>query len=228
MKAGAPPLAEVLRRAIESGLRGLFVAVPGTVLSYSAATGLASVRPGVRRVVAPTAPGQEETLEALPDVQGVRVLWPGGGGFGLHAPLAEGDQVLLVVCDGDPAGFFRTGEVSDPQDRREHVLANAVALAGFDLPGHAEGAAMTLGHADAPVRLTSARMEVDGSSDAAALASKLDALIFAIRSTWTPVANDGGAALKALIGTLFPVVTGDPGPFTGLTTTGSTKVKTGG
>lgn len=220
--------ADLLRQVLEGALRGVFVGCPGTVTAYDPSTRRATVQPGTKRLKAPTAPGQAATFEALPPVPGVPVLWLGGGGFGAHAPLHEGDRVFLLGCDYDPTAFLRTGQVVPPDDTREHDVANAVAIAGFEAVGHEESSAMTLGHADAPVRLTSQRMEVDGSSDAAALASMLDKLIHAIK-TCVISAGDGGAALKAAVATAFPSVVGSPTP-TGpaVTSTGSTKIKTGG
>lgn len=219
-------LTELLRGVLDEALRGVFVALPGSVTGYDPSTGLATVQPGTKRLRAPTAPGQTPTFEALAPCPGVRVLWLGGGGFGAHAPLAEGDPVLLVFCDSDPAAFFRTGQVVRPDDVQEHAAGNAIAIAGFTQPGHAEASAMTLGHPDAAVRLTNQRMEVAGNSDAAALASRLDTLIQLIKNATSSTDPDFNT-FKGQVATAFPSVVGGAGPYAG-TSTGSAKIKTGG
>lgn len=226
-------LAELFGAAFAEGARGLFVALPGIVTGYDPSTGKASVQPGTKRLKAPTAPGQEPTFETLPVVH-VRVLWLGGGGFGIHAPLSEGDRVLLVALDYHPSSFLRTGQVSAPDDWQEHALANSVAIAGLDQPGHAEANAMTLGHPDAPVRLTSQRMEVDGNTDAAALASKLDAVGQVVAGIpdavgATPVDAAAAAVVAVnLILAAFRATWPAVPPTASVASCASAKIKTGG
>lgn len=221
-------LAELFAAAFAEGARYLFVGAPGIVKSYDPTTGRAAVQPATKRVRAPTAPGQEADFEALPVVH-VRVIWLGGGGFGVHAPLREGDPVFLIGCDAHPGAFLRTGDVTAPDDIREHDLANSVAIAGFTQPGHAEGTAMTLGHPDAAVRLTSTRMEVDGNTKAVALAEKIDTLgqtiaVIPPAAGATPV--DAAAAAVVAVNQIIAAFV-VPFPL-GVGTVGSAKIKTGG
>lgn len=216
--------ADLLRAVLEGALRGVFVGLPGTVTAYDPSTSRATVQPGTKRLKAPTAPGQAPTYETLPPRPSVPVLWLGGGGYGAHAPLHEGDQVLLVCCDYDPNSFLRTGQVVAPDDPREHDLANAVAIAGFGAPAHAESNAMTLGHPDAPVRLTAQRMEVDGNSQSVALAAKIDAIAQAVAviPTAASTAASAAGAVNAVIAAFaaqFPLGAGS---------VASAKIKTGG
>ena len=67
------------------------------------------------------------------------------------------------------------------------------------------------------VRITDERAEVGGDSDAAALASKVDALFDAFTGT-APVAQDGGAAIQAAVKTKWETIK----------TTASSKLKLGG
>lgn len=67
------------------------------------------------------------------------------------------------------------------------------------------------------VRVTDERVEVGGDSDAAALASKVDALIEAFTGA-APVAQDGGAAIQAVVKAAWESVE----------TTASSKLKIGG
>lgn len=219
----AMALADVIRQALDLGLSQTYVAIPGKVVSYNHSTGRADVKPGVTRREPASAPGAEDTYAALPEIPSVPVLWLGGGSFGAHAPLAAGDKVLLLCCDGDPFPFLRTGEISDPQDVREHDLAHAVAIPVFRVPGHAATDGMTLGHDSAPLKLKSTGAEIAGNTDAAALASKVDQIGQAIgvlaSATTLPTALTAINGVLTAFQSVFPA---------GVGSVASTKLKVGG
>jgi hypothetical protein len=66
--------------------------------------------------------------EALPLISDVPVLWPGGGGFHVHLPLAAGDHVLLVFSDLATGVWRSSGQQSDPGDLRRHHLSYCFAI----------------------------------------------------------------------------------------------------
>lgn len=185
-----PTLAAVIGRAVDSKLRNTGVALPGTVVSYDEATQTATVRPGVHRLVPAREVDGEDVVEPLPAVQGVPVCWLVGRGIQVKAKLESGDSVLLICLDRDPDGWLDSGQPAEPGDARNHSWSNAVAIPG----------------------LVPASSPFPTPTDAAALASYLDALITALKAL--PVV---GTALT----TLFPNVSFVPtDPLEG-TTTGS-------
>lgn len=181
---------EALRLILDSRIANVYTAMPGEIVSYDREKQVADVRPVVRRLIPNIADEADDIPEDLPVIPSVPVQWLRAGGFYLHAPLAAGDGVLLVICHSDFAGWRRTGEVSDPGDQRLHSLAHAVAIPGLEsalnVLGETASDALVFGkEGAAQVRLTATRMEVDGSSDAAALASKVDQLATAFNNAVT-------------------------------------------
>jgi hypothetical protein len=210
---GTPSESELLTLVMDRLMRGLAVAQ------------VADIKPMVKRLVPSGTEDREDLEEERPTIPSVRVLHYRAGGFYIHAPLQAGDTVLLVVLDQDPTVWVRTGDIARPADRRLHHLAHAVAIPGL-FPSTAAlaglGGNLQLGKEDGfKLEITASRMEVDGSSDAAALASKVDDLASKFNShihTTTATVGPGPA-----VGVISPTT----GPYTG-GASGSTKLKVGG
>jgi hypothetical protein len=216
--SGNQDLEDVITAAINAAISRVFTGSPGRVESYDAATQRADITPMVRRTLY-TAEG-EPVPEDLPMLRSVRVIHPGGEDWALHIPLKRGDTVALLGMTLDPTAWQSTGQVSAPRDVRTHHLAHAVALAGYRIDSkpipNASADYPTWAHKDGfKVTLKPSALEVDGASDAAALASKVNqaftdiALAF---STYAP--GTGGGS--------FPDI------FVWADTTASSKLKTGG
>jgi hypothetical protein len=218
MPTGDQSLEDVIRAAVEAAVARIFTGTVGKVDSYDASTQRANITPQIRRVIY-TAEG-EPTTEALPMLRDVRVLHPGGEDWAMHIPLKAGDTVLLLPQQWDPTAWQSTGQLSNPRDSRTHHLAHCVALAGYrqdskPIPG-ASSDFPTWQHKDGfKVTLKASTLEVDGASDAAALASKVNQALTDIAlafSTYIP--GTGGSS--------FPDV------FVWADTTASSKLKVGG
>ena len=119
-------LADLLELARESHAAELHTGMPARVVSYDASAQRADVRPVVQRTV-PRVDGGTH-LEDLPVIRSVPVIWPGGGGFAIHCPLAAGDDVYLLIPEQDPQAFLESGSPGAPIDHRRHHLAGAFAL----------------------------------------------------------------------------------------------------
>lgn len=172
-------LEELIKLALDFRLLDLHVAIPGKVESFDGGTCKASVRPMVRRAV-PTKTGGRR-LEALPVIQNVRVSYAGGKGFAVAYPLEAGDTGTIVFCEVPIAEWGRTGENADPGDLRRHDLSGAVFFPGLYTDGNKPTVAtdgITLGKKDGSfvLKVKGDRVEIGGSSDAAALASKVNLL----------------------------------------------------
>jgi hypothetical protein len=201
---GTQSLTRVVRAGLDKLERNLHTAQPGIVVSYDASTQTADVRPAVRRTLPSASDEDRDVYEQLPVCPHVPVMWPRGRGFSCVGTLSPGDSVLLVFCERDFSDWYDSGAVSDPQFAELHALNGAVAIPG----------------------LTPRTNPIPVPSDAAALASKLDLLIIALKAA-VVVAGDGGAALKAAVVAAFPAITGSPAPAVGVITTGSTVLKLG-
>lgn len=173
-----PTLPEVIAEAIDARLGGVRVAMPGIVQAYNAATQSADVLPAVRGSVLEV----DGTLspEALPVIPDVPVAFPRAGGFFLAFPLAPGDSVLLVFSESDLNEWRRVGSVVDPGDTRRHTLAGAVAIPGLfpatNPIAPAPSGAQLGSEGGVRITLTPSQVQVGGAAQAAALASRVDAL----------------------------------------------------
>jgi hypothetical protein len=172
-------LEELFQVAIDARFLDLHVAIPGKVEAWDSSAQTVDVRPMVKRAV-PTRSGSRK-LETLPAVQGVRVSYVGGGDFAIAHPIAVGDTGVILFMEVNIAQWLGSGEISDPGDLRRHALGSAVFLPGLTTTSgkptiSSDG--ITLGKKDGSfvLKIKNNRVEVGGASDAAALASKVDAL----------------------------------------------------
>jgi hypothetical protein len=172
-------LAQVIGNAADRRANDLAVSLPGIVVSYNPATETATIKPGVSRLVPSVEDPDDDVVEELPAIHDVPVAWYRARGVSIVPPvgLTPGDPVTLLCMDRDISAWLRSGALSEPDDARSHSWANAIAIPGL-VPSS--------NPFTAPV-------------DAAALASKLDAIFQAI-SAIPPVpsvspAVDGAPAL---------------------------------
>jgi hypothetical protein len=190
-------LAELFQLAIDARLSDLHVALPGEVEAWDSSAQTVNVRPMVKRAVR-TVSGARK-LESLPVIQGVRVAYVCAGGFAIAHPMQVGDTGVLLFSESNMAQWLSSGEVSDPGDLRRHSLASAVFLPGLtttdDKPTIAtDGITLGTKNGSFVLKVKNNRVEIGGSSDAAALASKVDDALQDIATAFsTFVAGSGGA-----------------------------------
>ncbi len=197
---GTPTKGAILRHLLEKRDRDFGVALPGTVVSYNAGSRTATIRPGVHRLVPSIDDEDVDVTEEVPPLQDVPVCWPMGRGFAFaDVSLSAGDPVLLICMDRDASAWRRTGAPAEPEDARQHHWGSAVAIPG----------------------LAPRQNPVPVPSDAAALASKLDALIAVLKTVQPGLLSDTAAKVAAK----FPAVVGSTTPEPLLITTGSSVLK---
>ena len=210
-------LSDMISAALEAQAAHLHVAMPGKIESYDASTQTADVRPLMQRIVRSRDDDQEDIREDLPILPSVPVLWPRGGGFVFHMPLAAGDLVLLIFCDYDTNQARENG----PTIVEHHGLSGAVAIPGFferGDPMSVGGASMELGSASGPrIEITGSEVRAGGSEDLAlhaqldahlsAIAAGLDNVISIATAGATPAEPNYGTAAKALRDVTDPIPT---------------------
>lgn len=207
-----PELPEIIFAAVDRRLRGVHTALPAKVVSYDVATQTAKVEISVKLEIRPGEYEQPPPLEEVP------VLWPRGGGYYVHLPLAAGDCVLLVFSEQDPSEWYTQEEVTEPPLTKRH------GLYPFAIPGAAplskaiasppEGA--TLGkEGGASVTVTGSNVALGSptAADFVALATKVDANFNALKSHFHEGVTAGAG------------VTGASTALSSLVATGSTTVK---
>lgn len=208
---------EFLRLVLDSRIADVHVALPGVVKSYSPEKQTADVQPQIKRHL--LVEDGTTTVEDLPILPGIRVGTLRGGGYFVHVPVQVGDHVLVIFAERDLGEWRRLGSNVDPADQRTHSLAGAYALPAIwpdtDLIPNLDGSALEIGsESGLRAKFTATTMEVGGSSDAAARASKVDDL-YAKFNAHTHTDPQGGST-----STPTPTYTGG--------TTASSKLKVGG
>jgi hypothetical protein len=124
-----PGLSGVLAHFRESILRDLHVAFPAEVMSYDPSTQLADVRPLLAEAY--TEDDDTVTQVAPPVVSGVKVQFPGAGGFRVSFPVQAGDTGLCVCTDRSLDAWLAQGGAQAPGDLRRHNISDAVFLPGL-------------------------------------------------------------------------------------------------
>jgi hypothetical protein len=184
--------------------------LPAKVVKYNATTQTADVQPLVKR------PGRNEdgevTYSELPLYPNIQVAYPRAGKFTVYLPCAAGTYGHLIFLDMANGEARSTGQVSEPQDVQRHGGAYAIFYPGgvpdpealYDAPSYMY---VGIDDNDAQVEFEEGEIRVGkGATDYVALAPAVDDRLTALKnafSSWTPVPNDGGAALKTLLTTLI-------------------------
>ncbi len=202
-------LADVLLGAIGAHQRGVYTAIPGRVESFNAARMTVDVQPLVKT-------SYENELgdrvpESLPVVPSVPLVFPGGGGFRIYLPIAQGDTVLLLFASCSLDRWLEHGGEVDPEDDRRNTLSDAVAIPGLlDAPTAILKTApirgMSIGSdGDGPkIVITSTEIEAGGTQavvlqdDLDTFTDALDVAILAVSTT--PDAETALTALKTALG----------------------------
>ncbi len=124
----APTLAELIRRALDSRLSDVHVALPGEIKTFDPLRQVCDVQPTVKRLV----PDDDGFMipESFPLIPNVPVVYPRTNLFNFYIPLTVGDTVLLVFTERPMAEWRTTGIESAPVDARMHGL-NAIAIPGL-------------------------------------------------------------------------------------------------
>jgi hypothetical protein len=170
---------------MEAAVKTVMTSLPGKVVSYDPATKLATVEPMVHN---------GNPIKPIPDVP---VKWPRFGGYRLIGPLNVGDEVTLHFYKWDPSRFRVSGERSQSNAVREAGIY-AIAVPGSETEGSAynggggdgklhlgiDNAVTEIKVDEDSITLKAATVNLvsDSPSDAAALASKVNAALTKIQS----------------------------------------------
>lgn len=145
------------RAGILAALAGLqasiWTALPGIVQSFDAAKRTCVVQPTLQANV--QAPDGSKSWVTLPLLLDCPVVFPGGGGFVLTFPLAEGDECLVVFASRCIDAWWQSGGIQVQAELRMHDLSD-----GFVIPGPRSAPAVEPGISTSAVQLRS----TDGSA----------------------------------------------------------------
>lgn len=161
-----PSLAEVIRMGIDQILANIHTALPGRIESYDQSTGLAKVKPLLKRKYATDSAATE-----LPVISGVPVVFPRTANAWVRIPVAAGDTVLLVFAERSIDLWLEKGGTVDPEKPERFSLNDAIAIPGLFPSQEAispNGAATSL-----EVACGSAYMEITSTGQVKINASKV-------------------------------------------------------
>jgi hypothetical protein len=130
----------------DSATEGINTSVPGTVVSYNAATNRAVVKPSLPRNIA-----DDEPLDP-PKIVEVPVLFhaAGGGNVSFTMPLQPGDGVMLNFQQRSIENWLN-GSNQAPDDPRQFDLSDCVAIPGLSnkgVVGHADDVVLKFGSSE--------------------------------------------------------------------------------
>lgn len=211
MVAQTIELSDVLTSAIDSVVRGVWTAMPGRVESYDSTTQSANIQLTVKSGFIGES-GQRDT-ENIAVLNGVPVVFLGGGGFRTVYPVAVGDTALVVFASRSLGEWLQRGDVVDPLTDHHHNLGDGVAFIGLRdrrnaLVNAPEGR-MSVGAdqgATIEVRSSEIRLGSDNASSAVVVQSALDTFMAALTNAIASLASSpvSAAALSALQNQLLP------------------------
>jgi hypothetical protein len=193
-----PEFASLVDAGISGAIGRMRVHGIARVESFDATKRTITAQPLTRRPVT-----DEDGVIAYRDpqpVQNVPVYFPGGAAFSLTWDLAAGDTVFLAYLDFSPMGWREKGEIADAGDAQQNGPSYPIAFPWFrprGAAGPAEGTADGVA-----VRVESGALVVGTGAMRAALAELVRDALQTLANAfdgWTPVPNDGGAALKTAL-----------------------------
>lgn len=118
-------------KAATDGLQSrLWTAMPGIVQDYDPATQTVTVQGAIQAQLMDRETGKWSSA-TLPLFGKVPVAWPGGGGFQLTFPLAQGDEGIVVFGKNCIDAWWQNGGVQPQIEVRQHDLSDAMFIPGL-------------------------------------------------------------------------------------------------
>ena len=121
-----PQLMQLIEETFEYRMTNVHTAFPAVVKSYDAETRRAEVQPSLKRKMS-----NGEFMD-LPIIVDVPILYFGTAKAGIHIPLEEGDEVLIVCSERCLDSWKDAGGDSiEDTDTRRFSMPDAVAIPGL-------------------------------------------------------------------------------------------------
>ena len=121
-----PTMTDVLKKAVEQRICDLYTSMPGEITEYDKDTGLATVKPLLKRKYI----SEEQSVE-LPLITNVPVCFPRVGKSRLRFPVSAGDEGEIRWQMRSIDIWLKTGGTVDPQDPRKFSISDATFWPGL-------------------------------------------------------------------------------------------------
>jgi len=209
-----PGLTDVIKAAMRNAKLGIRTALPGKVVSYTAATQTATIQAELIPVMNTETGVQPQLPLKLVEIP---VAWCRTSAGYLTLPLVAGDTGLLIVCDRSIDKWTTKGVTTDPGFNHTHNLIDGVFYPGL----HPDTNPIVPATSDTATVLEGPQVHLgSGAADFVALKTKVETELTRLHtaiSNAAVAAGDGGATFKAnILLALLPVF---PNPV------GASKVK---
>lgn len=213
-----PEWSEIIEQAIEDRLLDVHTCLPCIVETVNLSDRTVDVILGLKR------PIENEdgilSLEDLPKLSNVPIsIWQAGTKF-ISMPIAPGDGGRVQFSEADWGQWRELGVETSPCDVGRHTLSSGVFIPDVTTIAkrftEAAGAQLAndivvgaVGGVQARFKNTTIQIVSGGATDATdfvAMAAKVEGFIndfLTMFNSWSPVAQDGGAALKTLFTSTF-------------------------
>ena len=118
-----------IQNTVQRGLRGIHTAMPGQIVSFDAAKGIATVKPAMK-----FKKPDGKTMD-FPQVTGVPVVFPQGNAQGATVafPVKPGDSCLLVVAE-QSLDYWQYGQETSTDLAFD--MTNAICIPGLFAQGN--------------------------------------------------------------------------------------------
>jgi hypothetical protein len=126
---------DIIRQAISSQLCSVHTCLPAEIVTYDYTVQKATVQPLLRKRY------RDGTVQALPEITNVPVIFPRSSSFSMHYPLNQGDNVMILFSERSIDQWLTSGGEITPLDSRKFDLSDAIAIPGlypFSSPSPAE------------------------------------------------------------------------------------------
>lgn len=126
MSSQTPNLAKSILDGVERRLETLHTCMPGVIVSYNPATGLANIKPQLQIQYV-----SESQPTPLPVIPNVPVVFPRSQGAYLRLPLSPGDTVMLHFSERSLDTWLTSGGDVMPSKLHKFNLKDAIATPGL-------------------------------------------------------------------------------------------------
>lgn len=115
-----------MRQMIKAAMAELWVCLPCTVESYDAEAVTITAQPSI--IIPIRLPDGTLSLDPMPLLIDVPVIFTRGGGVSITHPINQGDECLVVFADRCIDAWWQNGGEQLPTDNRRHDLSDGFAF----------------------------------------------------------------------------------------------------
>jgi len=118
-------MTQAIVATFQSLMSELHTCLPGRIEKYTQSTQKANVQPLLKKKY------KDGTVESLPVLVNVPVVFPRTKSAGITFPISKGDGALLIFCERSTERWLSDGGEVEPGDPRKFDLSDAIAIPGL-------------------------------------------------------------------------------------------------